>query len=233
MTFRIRIVKGKQVRDNGTQTIQLDTGRAEWVVYCRERKHHFRGFLSVGNAADFCEGKSRRVILVSCAATKLDRPASAADLYTSPLFSKARSYAEVSGHPWFILSARHGLVEPRTVLEPYDLKLADLTPEARDAWAGRVARALYYRGFGGWGVFEIHAGDGYARLLRVTLAPIALDILEPLAGLGIGHRLRWYATAGVGRPESSNPSPDTTCSGVNPNHDDVGVLGVRAAHPET
>lgn len=69
MALRIRTVKGEQVRDNGTQTVRWDTGRAEWVVYCRERRRHFRGFLSVGNAQDFCDGKTRRVILVSCAAT--------------------------------------------------------------------------------------------------------------------------------------------------------------------
>jgi hypothetical protein len=194
MAFRIRTVKGELVRDNGTQTIRWDVKRAEWVVYCRERRRHFGGFLSVGNAADFCDGKSRRVILVSCAATKLDRPAPAADFYTSPLFGKARSYAETTGHPWFILSARHGLVEPTTVLEPYDTKLTDLTPEARKTWADRVARALYYKGFGGWGVFEIHAGDAYARPLRPALAPIALDIIEPLAGLGIGRRLQRAVT---------------------------------------
>jgi hypothetical protein len=204
MAFRIRTVKGEQVRDNGTQTVRWDTGRAEWVVYRRERRRHFRGFLSVGNAQDFCEGKSRRVILISCAATKLDHPAPAADLYTSPLFRKARSYAEASGHPWYILSARHGLVEPTTVLETYDLKLADLTPVERSTWADRIARALFLRGFGGWGVFEIHAGDGYARPLRVALAPIALDIIEPLAGLGIGHRLQWYATGGDARPTNDS-----------------------------
>src|SRR5262249_3487912 len=101
MGFRIRTPKGGEGRGNGTQTVRRDTGRAEWVVYCRERRRHFRGFLSVGNAQDFCEGKTRRAILVSCAATKLDHPAPAADLYTSPLFIKARSYAEASGHPWF------------------------------------------------------------------------------------------------------------------------------------
>lgn len=170
--------------------------------------------MSVGNAQDFCDGKTRRVILVSCAATKLDRPAPAADLYTSPLFRAARSYAEASGHPWFVLSARHGLVEPGTVLEPYDTKLADLTPGERSAWADRVARALYYKGFGGWGVFEIHAGDAYARPLRVALAPISLNILEPLDGLGIGQRLHWYAA----RRNSPSASTDTGCSGVNPIH---------------
>lgn len=205
MAFRIRTVKGEQVRANGTQTVRWDTNRAEWVVYCRERRQHFRGFLSVGNAQDFCDGKTRRAILVSCAATKLDHPATAADLYTSPLFIKARSYAEASGHPWFILSARHGLVEPTTVLEPYDLKLTDLTPGERSAWADRVTRALFLRGFGGWGVFEVHAGDSYARPLKNALAPIALDITEPLAGLGIGHRLQWYTTAESGRRGSTAP----------------------------
>jgi hypothetical protein len=33
MAFRTRTVKGEQVRDNGTQTVRWDTGRAEWVVY--------------------------------------------------------------------------------------------------------------------------------------------------------------------------------------------------------
>lgn len=205
MAFRIRTVKGELVRDNGTQTIRWDVKLAEWVVYCRERRRHFRGFLSVGNAQDFCDGRTRRVILISCAATKLDRPAPAADLYTSPLFRAAGSYAEASGHPWFVLSARHGLVEPTTVLERYDLKITNLTPGERSAWADRVARALYYRGFGGWGVFEVHGGDSYARPLRVALSPISLDIIEPLAGLGIGHRLQWYVTAGNGRPSATGP----------------------------
>lgn len=48
MTFRIRTVQGEQVRDNGTHTIRWDTSRAEWVVYSRGRRRHFRGFLSVG-----------------------------------------------------------------------------------------------------------------------------------------------------------------------------------------
>jgi hypothetical protein len=214
MAFRIRTVRGELVRDNGTQTVRWDTSRAEWVVYCRERRRHFRGFLSVGNAQDFCDGKTRRAILVSCAATKLDRSAPAADLYTSPLFRVARCYAEASGHPWFILSARHGLVEPTTILEPYDTKLSDLKPDERSAWANRVTYALYLRGFGGWGVFEIHAGDAYARPLRDALAPIALDIIEPLDGLGIGQRLHWYAA----RRTSPSASTDTGCFGVNPIH---------------
>ena len=168
MAFRIRTVRGELVRDNGKQTVRWDTGRAEWVVYCRERRRHFRGFLSVGNAQDFCDGKYRRAILVSCAATKLDHPAPAADLYTSPLFIKSRSYAEASGHPWFVLSARHGLVEPRTVLEPYDTKLADLTPSERSAWADRVARALYYRGFGGCRPRASARRSSATRPMRVT-----------------------------------------------------------------
>ena len=206
MNFRIRTVKGELVRDNGTQTVRWDTGRAEWVVYCRERKRHFRGFLSVGNATDFCEGKFRRVILASCAATKLDRPAPAADLYASPLFRAARCYAEASGHPWFILSARHGLVEPTTVLEPYDTKLTDLKPDERSAWADRVTRALYHRGFGGWGVFELHAGNAYARPLRDALAPSPSTSSNRSLGWGLGNGFTGTLLAETAHPHRLTPA---------------------------
>ncbi|WP_157362078.1 DUF6884 domain-containing protein [Haloechinothrix halophila] len=38
---------------------------------------------------------------------------------------KERSYAEATGASWFVLSAEHGLVAPATVLQPYELRLAD------------------------------------------------------------------------------------------------------------
>lgn len=43
--------------------------------------------------------ESVRVVLVGCSAAKLEKPAPARDLYTSPLFRKARAYALASGLP--------------------------------------------------------------------------------------------------------------------------------------
>lgn len=59
--------------------------------------------------------------LIQCTKTKRDTPAEACELYDpSPLFRKMRAYAEAKGDPWYILSAKHGLVNPTTTLAPYD-----------------------------------------------------------------------------------------------------------------
>src|SRR5690606_20391996 len=52
------------------------------------------------------------VILIGCAKRKHPAAAPARDLYASPLFRKGRAYAEHAEVPWFILSAKHGLVAP-------------------------------------------------------------------------------------------------------------------------
>jgi hypothetical protein len=68
-------------------------------------------------------GAALTVGLVGCAARKLQGPAPARELYVSQLFRKASAYAEATCDRWYILSAKHGLVHPDTVLEPYDVRL--------------------------------------------------------------------------------------------------------------
>jgi hypothetical protein len=53
------------------------------------------------------------VVLVGCVKTKLAHAAPARDLYTSTLFRGRRRYAEQTQRPWFILSARWGLLAPQ------------------------------------------------------------------------------------------------------------------------
>src|SRR4051794_5113257 len=60
------------------------------------------------------------ITLVACCGPKLGSPARAADLYVSQLFKKVRTYVERRGR-WFILSARHGLVDPNTVIARFEL----------------------------------------------------------------------------------------------------------------
>ena len=85
---------------------------------------------------------STTAILLGCVKTKLDHRAKARDLYCSPLWRRRRTYAEGSGLPWLILSAKHGLVEPTRVLRPYDMALGDLRAGQRRAWGGRVVDSL-------------------------------------------------------------------------------------------
>lgn len=65
----------------------------------------------------------KTIVLVGCGKTKLSHAAPAKDLYTGPLFKKARAYAERVGDAWRILSARYCLLNPERVIEPYEATL--------------------------------------------------------------------------------------------------------------
>jgi hypothetical protein len=71
-----------------------------------------------------------------CAARKLDRPAPARELYVSQLFEKASAYATAARDRRYVLSAKHGLVQPDTVLEPYDVRLGARHPTATPSSSG-------------------------------------------------------------------------------------------------
>jgi hypothetical protein len=136
-----------------------------------------------------------RVILLGCVKTKVDHRAAAKDLYRSPLWTGRRAYAEASVHPWMILSAKHGLVDPKARLAPYDLALTDLNANERRAWGKRVVRALERR-FGDLNgmVFEVHAGEAYRRAIEPGVVERGGRIEAPLRGLPLGSQLGSYAS---------------------------------------
>ena len=68
------------------------------------------------------------VALVSCSARKRLEPSLACNLYTGTLFRYARAWVEAHGWPWYILSARYGLVDPLSVLQPYDHRFRGPAP---------------------------------------------------------------------------------------------------------
>lgn len=137
------------------------------------------------------------VILLGCVKTKLDRAAPARDLYTSELFRRRRAYAEATGVRWFILSARHGLVAPADLLEPYDVHLGDQSADYREAWGrwvvARLASELDISGV----TVEIHAGAAYVDAIRGHLDRCGASVVTPLAGLTQGEHLAWYAKSEV------------------------------------
>ena len=80
----------------------------------------------------------KSLILVGGVKSKHNHTSAAQDLYNSRLWRCRRAYAERSGFPWYILSAKHGLLAPETKIAPYDLALADLPAAERRAWSRRV-----------------------------------------------------------------------------------------------
>lgn len=146
----------------------------------------------------------KRIGLVGCVKQKLPEPAPARDLYTSALFVGRRGYVERSCSRWFILSAKHGLVDPAEVLEPYDETLNDSTPSQRHAWSARVLQELRRRlgDFGGY-EFEVHAGANYIDFgLEEGLRASGASVLRPAQGLGLGEQLAFY-----GSTEARAPGP--------------------------
>jgi len=176
-----------------------------------------------------------RVCIVGCGASKAAAPCEARDLYTGPLFRAARAHVERLGCPWWVLSARFGLIEPWRTLPPYEATIADGRRDV-ETWSrltgicagtlGGLMHGTYGRALG-WPaevVLEVHAGAAYVEWLSeiVASSPAAkhlrLTVEEPLRGLEIGQRLHWYAARrdvpvvaarvdGWDRPGSAPPAP--------------------------
>lgn len=141
-----------------------------------------------------------RVALVGCSAVKLDRPAPARELYTSPLFRLSLAWAEEHCDAAFIVSARYELVELDREIAPYDVKIADIGgTRDREAWAWRVVGSLVTR-FGDRVIQPVLLlGEAYADPLRTPLlirmngyqGPAWKRPEEPLRKMMIGERLSW------------------------------------------
>lgn len=135
-------------------------------------------------------GNTNTVYWLSCVSQKRTAPAAAKDLYISDLFSKARSYIESTGAPWFILSAKYGLISPESVIAPYDLTLNKMAIADRRQWADRVLDQLDKQGLDPQRIVML-AGARYREFLTPALKTMGVEVYVPMEGLRIGEQLRW------------------------------------------
>lgn len=138
------------------------------------------------------------IALVGCGKSKRASAAPAKDLYIGPLFRAARAYAEECDE-WRIISARNGFCDPNAVIEPYDVRLK---PKDAQQWGQAVANCIVSE-FTDCGPYEIVllAGRDYAAPITNAMRDgdrwrcNCVGVREPLVGLGLGARLRWFAQA--------------------------------------
>ncbi|WP_259519463.1 DUF6884 domain-containing protein [Halanaeroarchaeum sp. HSR-CO] len=133
--------------------------------------------------------------LVSCTKRKQDRATKPADLYTaSAFFRKAREYAEANHESWYILSARHHLLDPNGPrIEPYDDTLSGASVDKKRNWAQTVYDQLQENNLladGNRLVF--HAGRDYYDELLPLLVDAQVNVETPTDGLRFGETLAWY-----------------------------------------
>jgi hypothetical protein len=142
------------------------------------------------------------IVLVSCVGEKLQETSKAKDLYRSDWFIKARKYAEQNGDNWAILSAKHGLINPESEVNPYEQTLNTMPSGEREKWAIRVEKdirdtvALGSR-------LVILAGTKYREKLIGRLHGYHVEI--PMVGLGIGQQLAWL------KAQTEKPEQMTLC----------------------
>jgi hypothetical protein len=132
----------------------------------------------------------RKVALVSCVKKKNPVPMPARELYSSNWFRKASAYAEREADEWYILSAKYGLVEPDTVVEPYDQTLNRMPASARRAWAKCVFADLHRVLQPGDHVM-ILAGERYRENLLGPIREMGCSIEIPMKGLGSYTQVSW------------------------------------------
>lgn len=134
----------------------------------------------------------KRIVLIACASKKQPYRTEAADLYDSELFRRSLAYARRL-HPdaIYILSAKHGLLDLKTVIEPYNETLNEKSSAEIQSWAERVLVQLQAKADVRHDHFIILAGDKYRRHLVPHLA--SCDV--PLEGLPIGKQLQFLGPA--------------------------------------
>jgi hypothetical protein len=137
---------------------------------------------------------SKEIGLVSCVKSKRDQPATPKELYTSDYFQKMRTYSEQHHDGWWILSAKHGLLDPDgDPIEPYDETLSGARKARKREWAEKVAEQLEDEGLLRDDVtLVLHAGKDYYDELIPLIEDTGISIEIPTEGLYIGEKLNWY-----------------------------------------
>ena len=127
-----------------------------------------------------------KIVLISCVATKRDKPLPAQELYNSDLFHKTLNYGKsLNPDKMYILSAKHYLLPLKKVIAPYDLTLNNMAAEEKKEWAGKVLDIMRYKKLDLENdEFIILAGSTYSKYLLPELKNVKL----PLKGLRIGQQ---------------------------------------------
>jgi hypothetical protein len=130
---------------------------------------------------------TKTICLVGCGKKKLSQATFAKDIYTSYYFCLKRQYAEKFADSWFIISAKHHLLSPNQIIEPYDKTLTNAGVKAQRDWAAIVAEQLGQVA-NPKDTIIILAGKDYFKQLLPLIQEFNTEL--PLKGLGQSEQNR-------------------------------------------
>jgi hypothetical protein len=126
--------------------------------------------------------RTGRVVLIGSSGATGTFPDAVGRLFRSDGFARAREHAVHSRLPWFVLSAKHGLLDPDDVVSPYGTQIDDQPAAYRSAWGEWVVAQLADRVQLDGVLVEVHGGVDFAQPLRHPLARRGATLEIPLPG---------------------------------------------------
>ena len=156
-----------------------------------------------------------KLTLIPCTKNKQEGVHKAKDLYTGDNFTKHRKYAEQSGNPWAILSAKHHILDPEEMVENYDTPMSRRKGE-QDQWGSQLKPKLLAH-MKKLGIDPVHgveietlAGGAYNQPMRQALQghEQIKHINEPMRGLGQGQKKTWMVNEQLLKKLESNLNED-------------------------
>lgn len=124
------------------------------------------------------------IVFISCGKAKKKVPCAAKDLYVGSLFQKCKKWVEKRGVRYYILSAKHGILCPEDIIEPYNMTIKG--KKEIEAWTKKVECQLLSLAFAKNEHVISLAPDRYTVPLRLYFA----SVKEPLKNLGLGERMQ-------------------------------------------
>ncbi|MDG1841305.1 MAG: hypothetical protein P8I93_03045 [Crocinitomicaceae bacterium] len=81
----------------------------------------------------------KTIVLIACVKEKQSNPCRAIDLYQGKDFTNWVSYSKkINADKIYILSGKHGLLNPDEIIEPYDFNLNNANKEYKKKWSDLV-----------------------------------------------------------------------------------------------
>jgi hypothetical protein len=130
-----------------------------------------------------------RVAFIACSKTKAVHSMPAGALYASPLYRKSLLAALDRSDRVYVLSAKHGVLDPQTITAPYDVTLKTMGRADRQEW-GRVTGATLDSVLKRRDTVTLFCGEEYVEPLRADFVRIGVTTEEPLSMLSLGQRLQ-------------------------------------------
>jgi hypothetical protein len=126
----------------------------------------------------------KKVAFIGCSKKKRSSPCEAREMYRGSLFLKSLEYCMREGFLVYILSAEYGLLEPSTIITPYEKTMNKMTQQEKKEWSMRVLSRVKENKIEG--DFHFFCGKNYHQYFE------GVKVFEGLKG--IGYQLHYINT---------------------------------------